>query len=322
MTPIARIVLGLTATVFTGWAAAQATYPERSVHMIVGFPPGGPADTVARLLGQRLTDALQKPIVVDNVPGAAGTIATGRIVKAASDGYTLALVTEAQILINPGLYELPYEPAKDFEPISQITLSPYLLIVHNSVPVKSLKDLIGLARAQPSALTFASAGSGSTPHMAAELFKLATGVDMRHIPYKGLSPAITDLLGGRISIMFSPVATALPIVREGKLRALAVSSVRRSSAAPHFPSIAESGYPGFDVTGWLGLVAPAKAPPAIIHKLHAETTKALALPELREKLANQGMETIGSSPEAFTELIRSGIPKWAKIIRDSGTKLE
>lgn len=322
MARIPCFALGVAALVISSSPGAQGTYPEKPVRIIVGFPPGGPADTVARLLGQKLGEALGQPIIVDNVPGAAGNIATARLANVAPDGHTLALVTEAQILINPSLYRLPYDPAKDFQPVSQVTVSPYLLLVPNALPAKSIQELVSLALAQPSVLTFASAGSGSAPHMAAELFKSVAGIDIRHIPYKGLSPAIPDLLAGRVTMMFSPMATALPLVRDGKLRALAVTSLKGSPTVPQLPSVAESGYPGFEVTGWLGLVAPSKTPPAITRKLHAETAKALALSDLRSTLAGLGMEAIGNSPSVFAEIINSELPKWTKVIRESGIRVD
>jgi tripartite-type tricarboxylate transporter receptor subunit TctC len=320
MKQISGLTFGLLALLIVGSPAAQTTYPEKPIRVIVGFPPGGPADTVARLLGQKYAEAWGKPVVIDNVSGAAGNIAADRVAKAAPDGYTLALVAEAQIVINPSLYKLAYDPVKDFAPISQVTVSPYMLVVHNAVSAKSVQELVALAKAQPGGLTFASAGSGSSPHMAAELFKSMAGLDIRHIPYKGVAPAIPDLLGGRVTMMFSPIVVVLPVVREGKLRALAVTSLRRFSAAPELPTIAESGYPGFEITGWLGLLAPARTPATIVGKLQLETVKALALPDLRAKLADLGMEGIGNSPDEFAAVIKSGIPKWAKVIKESGIK--
>ena len=258
--------------------------------------------------------------MIDNVTGAAGNIAADRVAKAAPDGYTLGLLAQPQIVINPSLYKLAYDPVKDFAPVSQVAVSPFMLVVHNAVPAKSVKELVALAKAQPGGLTFASGGSGSTPHMAAELFKSMAGLDIRHIPYKGVVAAIPDLLGGRVTMMFSPIAVVLPLVREGKLRALAVTSLRRSSAAPELPTIAESGYPGFEVTVWNGLLAPAGTPATIVRKLHLETVKALALPDLRAKLADLGLEGIGNSPDEFAAVIKSEIPKWAKVIKEAGIK--
>jgi len=322
MTLLAAPLFGLFALLITGGVAAQPTYPEKPIRMVVGFPPGGAPDIVARVLSQKLSEALGKPIVVDNATGASGNIATERVAKAAPDGYTLGLLTNGQLVTNPSLYKLAFDPLKDFSPVSQVAVSPNMLVVHIAVPAKNVQELIRLARARPGELTFASGGSGSSPHMAAELLKSVAGLDIRHIPYKGMPAAIPDLLGERVSMMFSPIAVVLPLVREGKLRALAVTSLRRSSTAPELPTIAESGYPGFEYSLWYGLLAPAKAPAAIVGRLHHETVKALALPDLRAKLADLGGEAIGNSPDEFGAIIKSEIPKWAKVIKDAGIKPE
>jgi tripartite-type tricarboxylate transporter receptor subunit TctC len=320
MTRMSGLMFGLLALLIVGSPAAQTAYPEKPIRMVLGFPAGGAPDTVARLLGQKLAEALGKPIVVDNATGAAGNIATERVAKAAPDGYTLGFLVNGQLVINPSLYTLAFDPVKDFAPVSQVTVTPNMLVVHNAVPAKNVQELIKLARAQPGELTFASGGSGTGNHMAAELFKSVAGLDIRHIPYKGVLAAIPDLLGGRVTMMFSPIPVVLPLVREGKLRALAVTSFKRSSAAPELPTIAESGYPGFEVTVWYGLLAPARTPPAIIHKLHLETVKALAQADVRARLVDLGHETIGNSPEEFAAVIKSEIPKWAKVIQESGIK--
>ena len=322
MTRIAALVLSMSAMLIAGSVSAQTNYPEKPIRMVVGFPPGSLADAVARLLGPKLAEALGKPVVVDNASGAAGNIATERVAKAAQDGYTLGLLTQTQVVINPGLYTSIYDPVKDFAPVSQATVAPNMLVVHNAVQAKSVKDLVALARAQPGGLTFASSGSGSAPHMAAELFKSVAGVDIRHIPYKGGVTAMPDLLGGRVTMMFSTIVVVLPVVREGKLRALAVTSLKRAPALPELPTIDESGFPGFEYTLWAGLLAPATTPVAIVRKLHLETVKALALPDLRAKLADLGQEGIGNSPDEFAAIIKSEIPKWAKVIKDSGLKLD
>jgi len=321
MTQISRLLFALVALLIMGSPAAQTTYPEKPIRMVVGYPPGGQPDTVARLLGRRFAEAWGKPIVVDNATGAAGNIAADRLAKATPDGYTLALLTEAQIVINPSLYKLAYDPVKDFAPVSQVVASKFMLLVHNAVPVKNVQELFQLAKARPGELTFASGGSGSIQHMAAELFKSAAHLDIRHIPYKGGMAAMPDLLAGRVTMMFfSPVV--LPLVREGKLRALAVTSSRRFSEAPELPTVAESGYPGFEVTGWSGLLAPATTPATIVHKLHLETAKAIALPDLQAKLASLGIEGVGNSPDEFAAFIKSEIPKWAKVIKEAGIKAD
>jgi tripartite-type tricarboxylate transporter receptor subunit TctC len=320
MKTLSDLMFGLLALFIADSPSAQTTYPEKPMRMVVGFPPGSQVDIVARLLGQKFAEAWGKPVVIDNATGAAGNIGADRVAKAAPDGYTLGLLNQAQLVINPSLYKLAYDPAKDFVPVSQISVAPNMLVVHNAVSAKNVKELLALVKAQPGALTFASAGSGSSTHMAAELFKSVAGLDIRHIPYKGVVAAIPDLLGGRVTMMFYAPSNVLPLAREGKLRALAVTSLRRSSAAPELPTIAESGYPGFEVTSWGGLLAPARTPATTVRKLHLETVKVLALPDLRAKLAELGIEGIGNSPDEFAAVIKSEIPKWAKVIKESGIK--
>jgi tripartite-type tricarboxylate transporter receptor subunit TctC len=314
------LIFGLLALLIVESAAAQATYPEKPIRMVVGYPPGGPPDVLARLLGQKFAEAWGKPVVIENLTGAAGAIAADRVAKAAPDGYTLGLLSNPELVINPSLYKLAYDPVKDFAPVSQVAVSPLMLVVHNAVPAKNVQELIKLARARPGELTFASSGNGTNTHMAAELLKSVAGLDIRHIPYKGVPAAVPDLLGGRVTMMFSPTVVVLPLAREGKLRALAVTSLRRSSAVPELPTIAESGYPGFEAALWSGLLAPARTPVTILGKLHLETVNALALPDLRAKLADLGMEGVGNSPDEFAAAIKSEIPRWAKLIKNSGIK--
>ncbi len=290
--------------------------------MVVGFPPGSPADVVARLLGQKLAETWGKPVVVHNISGATGSIATDRVAKAAADGYTLGLLNQAQVVISPSLQRLPFDPVKDFAPVSQVTVSLYVLVVHNAVSARNVQELIKLAKARPGELTFATAGSGSAAHMAGELFKTAASLDIRKIPYKRLMLAMPDLIGRRVMMAFGPIATFLPLAREGKLRALAVTSLRRSSAAQDLPTIAESGYPGFELTNWQGLLAPVRTPVPILGKLHTETVKALALPDLRARLADLGLEGIGNSPDEFAAVIKSEIAKWSKVIKEAGIKAD
>jgi tripartite-type tricarboxylate transporter receptor subunit TctC len=315
-------LLALAGALIAGTTEARASYPEKPVRLIIGFPPGSQPDIVARLLGHQLTAALEKPVVVENISGAAGNIAAERIARATPDGYTIALLSQTHIVVNPLLYKLTYDPVRDFAPISQVSVSPNMLVVNNAVPAMSVAELVALGKAQPGVLTFASSGSGSGTHMAAELFKSTTGLDVRHIPYKGVVAAIPDLAGGRVAMMFSPIPVVLPLVREGKLRAIAVTSLRRSSAVPEVPTVAESGYPGFEATNWYGVVAPAGTPLAIVRKLHFEIAKVLAMPELHAKLTDLGIEVIGNTPEEFGAAIQSEIPKWAKVIRNANIKAE
>jgi tripartite-type tricarboxylate transporter receptor subunit TctC len=314
------VMLAVSAIATAAGAAAQTDYPEKPIRIVIGFSPGGLTDTVARLLGQKFAEAWGKPVMVENVPGAAGNIAADRVAKAAPDGYTLGLTNDAQIVINPSLYKLPYDPVKDFAPISQVFITSNILVVHNAVPAKNVRELVALAKARPGELTFASGGSGNQSRLSGEWLKSMAGIDISHIPYKGGTQAIPDLLAGRVTMMFSPIQTVLPLVREGKLRALAVTSLRRSSVVPELPTMDESGYPGFEATPWQGLLAPAGTPATIVRKLHLETVRVLALADVRAKLADLGMEVIGNSPDEFAVLIKSEIPKWAKLIKESGIK--
>jgi tripartite-type tricarboxylate transporter receptor subunit TctC len=301
-------------------AQAQDAYPEKPVRVLVGFPPGSQADTVARLLGQKLGETMGRPVTVDNAAGAAGNIAADRLAKSAADGYTLGVLGEVQVLVNPYLYKLSFDPASAFTPIAEIAAYPNLLVVGQGVPATNLGDIVAMARARPGELTFASGGSGSSPHMAAELFKSAAGVDIRHIPYKGVVMAVPDVLSGRVTMMFSPIGIALPSVRAGKLKAVAVTSPKRSAVVPELPTIAEAGYPGYEYTGWYGLFAPAGTPVTIIRRLHAQTVGALQDRELRAKLVDLGMEPTGTSPDQFIAAIKTSLPKQAKLIAESGMK--
>lgn len=322
MKRISGFMAGLLALVMMEHSDAQTTYPEKPIRLVVGFPPGSQADTVARLFSQKLAESMGKHFVVDNAAGAAGNIAADRIAKATQDGYTLGFLANGQIIFNPSLYQLPFDSIKDFTAVSQVALSPNMLVVHNAVPAKNVQELVKLARTQPDGITFASGGSGSLPHMAAELFKLAAGINIRHIPYKGVVAAIPDMVSGRVTMMFSPISIVLPMARDGKLRALAVTSLKRTSTIPELPTIAESGFPGFEVTLWYGLLAPAGTPGAIVNKLYAETVKALTLSDLRAKLGDLGVEGVGSTPDVFAASIKSEMPKWAKVIKEAGIKPE
>ena len=319
---LAAAALLVAATSTTPDATAQTNYPEKPIRVVVGFPPGSTLDVGARLLAQKLAEALGKPVIVENITGAAGNIAADKVAKAAPDGYTLAFAANAQITVNPSLYNLPYDPAKDFAPISQVYLAPNVLVVGNATPAKTFQELVALAKAQPSTLTYASGGGGSSPHIAAELLKSMARLDIRHVPYKGMVAAIPDLLADRVAMMFAPISIVLPSVRDGRLRPLAVTSLRRSSTFPDMPTVDESGIPGFEVIIWGGLLAPAGTPAPIIRKLQLETVRALALPDTRGTFARTGMETIGNSPEEFAAVIKSEIPKWAKLIRESGIKAD
>jgi tripartite-type tricarboxylate transporter receptor subunit TctC len=303
-------------------ATAQSHYPERPIQLIVGFPAGSSVDSAARLLAPKLSASLGKPIIIENVVGAAGNFASGRVAKAAPDGHTLALAANAQIIMNPSLYRLPFDPATDFAPISQLVASPNLLVVPTASPVKSFRELIALAKAKPGMLTYASGGVGSSPHMAGSLLNSVAHLDIQHVPYKGVVAALPDLLAERLTMMFSPASIVLPAVRDARLRALATTSSKRTSAFSDIPTVAESGFPGFDVTVWLGLLAPAGTSSAIINKLHHESAKVLAMADVRAKLGNLAMDVIGSSPMEFSGVIKSEIPFWANVIKQANIKAE
>jgi tripartite-type tricarboxylate transporter receptor subunit TctC len=315
---VSRVIMLAAVLLVACWpATAQTAYPERPVHLIVGFPAGSSVDLVARLIAPRLSDALGKPFIVENVPGAAGNLASERVAKAAPDGHTLAVAANGQIINNPSLYRLTFDPVRDFAPVTQLTSLPNVLVVANGAPFKTFPELIAAAKAHPGEITYASGGVGGSPHLAGALLNSLAGTDIRHIPYKGAVAALPDILAGRVTMMFSPASIVMPTVREGRLRALAVTSAKRSSAMPDLPAIAEFGLTGFDVTVWLGLLAPAGTPNSIIRKVYLESVKALALPDVREKLKSLGMDCISNSPGTFYEIIQSEIPVWAKVIRDA-----
>ena len=315
------VAVMLLVSVMAGEAAAQSNYPAKPVRIIVNFATGGPSDIVARLLGPKLTESWGKAVVVENIPGAAGNIGAERAAKATPDGYTLLLSGSPPIVISPSLYEkLPYDPLRDLTPVSQICTIPNLLVVHPAVPAKSVRELITLAKAQPGQLTFASAGTGTGSHLGGELFKTMAGLDIRHVPYKGTGATIPDLLGGHVTMTIAPMAAFLPLVREGRLRALAVASAKRSSAIPQLPTIAESGFPGYENSAWQGILAPVKTPAMIIRKVHLDIVKVIALPEVRARFAELGMEPVGNSPGEFAHIIKADVPRWAKVIKESGAK--
>jgi len=283
--------------------------------------PAGPADIIARVVGDKLSDAWGKPVVIENVAGAGGNMATDRVAKAAADGYTLLLGTTGPFIIHSSLYaKLPFDPVKDFAPITQLCFTPNILIVNNDVPAKSPQELVALARAQPGTLTFASAGVGTTQHLAGELFKTMARIDIQHVPYRGISAVMPDLLGGRVTMVFSNTSAALPLAREGKVRALAVTSLKRAAAMPELPTMAESGFPGFDATAWFALVAPAGTPEPIVAKLQREAARILALPDVRKKFDELGMVPVGNTPAEFAAAMKAEIPQWAKLIKDAGIK--
>lgn len=305
-----------------GGALAQ-TYPSKPIRIVVPFPPGGPADILARIIGQNLAESWGQQAVIDNRAGAGGNIGSEMVAKALPDGYTLLMGFVGTHAINASLYStMPYDNVKDFEPVSLVAMVTIILVVHPSIPANSVKELIVLARSRPGQLTFGSPGNGTPQHLAGELFNTMAGVKMVHIPYKGAVPALTDLLGGRVSLIFSSMPPALPHVKAGKLRALAVTSARRSSAAPNVPTIAESGLPGYEVINWYGILVPAGTPKEIVARLNAEILKILNVPDVKERLSAQGAETFSSTPQEFAAYIRKETEKWAKVVKYSGARLD
>jgi tripartite-type tricarboxylate transporter receptor subunit TctC len=316
-----QFVAGAAALPVISNVAWAQTYPSRPVHFVVGFAAGGPNDIIARVLGEGLSARWGQPVVVENVPGAGGNVGGDRVAKAAPDGYTLLLANTPQITINPSLYErMPFDPAKDLAPVSQVAFAANVLAVHNEVPVRTVQELAAYARARPGQLTFGSAGVGTSQHLAGEVFKSMAHIDIRHIPYRGLAPALTDLLGGQITMIFGNVSNMLALTRDQKLRGLAVTSANRLSAAPELPTMAESGFPGYDVKVSFGLMAPAKTPPGVIETLYLDTKAVLAADQTRKRLNELGMEVIGGSPSEFSEVIRSETPKWAAVIKQIGLR--
>jgi len=300
----------------------EAAYPEKPVRIVVHFPPGGPTDLVARLIGQKLGAAWGQPVVIDNIPGASGNIGADRVAKAAPDGYTL-LLAASTLAVNVTLHErLPYDLVRDFVPVSRIASSPFVLVVGNDVPASNVKDLVSFAKAHPGALTYASSGIGSASHLSGELFNRMAGIETRHIPYKGTTSAVPDLMAGRVSMAFATAAAILPFVREGKVRAIAATSTRRISSAPDLPTISESGLPAFETGTWFGLLAPAHTPPAIVNKIYGDVVGVLSQPDVRHRLDELGMEVVGDTPQEFDRFMRADIAKWAQVIKSVGLKRE
>jgi tripartite-type tricarboxylate transporter receptor subunit TctC len=304
-------------------ALAQAIYPDRAIHIIVGFVPGGPADFVARVVGDKLNQRLGQPIVIENAAGAGGNVATERVVRAAPNGYSLLLATNGTVVINPIVYQkLPFDPLKDLMPISVICFAPNILTVPNSLAVENPQQLAALARAEPGRHTFASAGVGTTQHLAGELFRYMAGIEITHVPYRGIAQFIPDLLAGRVSMAFGTISSVLPLAHENKLRALAITSAGRWPAIPELPTMAESGFPGFDVTVWFALMAPAGTPAAIIEKLHQAIVDSLAEGDVRKQLDHAGMAVVANTPSEFAAQMRAEHQQWADVIRFANIKVE
>jgi tripartite-type tricarboxylate transporter receptor subunit TctC len=316
---VCALVFSLLSGTAPGVAVSAQEYPGKPVRVVVPYAAGGNADIWARILAQKLTDSMKQPFVVENKPGANGGIGTDFVAKSSPDGYTLLAVASGPIVVNPTLYtKVPYDPLRDFAPIAQCVVYQYVLVTRAEAPYKSIQDLMAAAREKPGALSYGSTGVGGGNHLAGELFGLAAGASLVHVPYKGSAPALADLLGGQLSFMFDTVITSVPHIRSGKLRAFAVSSAKRASSLPEVPTMQEAGVKGFDISQWQGVLAPAGTPRAIIDKLNAEIVRAMHAPDVHERIAVQGgNEIVTGSPDDFSSLIRKELQQYARLIREA-----
>jgi tripartite-type tricarboxylate transporter receptor subunit TctC len=316
---VTRRLAALLLSLFSTAVLAQA-YPQKPIRMVVGYAPGGPNDTQARLIGEKLTASLGQQVIVDNRAGATGIIGTTFVAKSPPDGYTLMLISAGHTIIG-NFQKLPFHPIDDFTPVTQVSSSPFVLVVHPSLPVRSVSGLIQLAKTRPGQLTYASAGNGSSLQTAMELFNSMAGVKMVHVPYKGGGPATIDLIAGHVQLMMNNAVGSLPAARAGKLRALGVTSAKRSAAAPELPTIGET-LPGYEADAWYGVIAPRGTPAAIVSTLRTEIAKSLHNPEVRQRLAALGLEPVGGTPQEFGAFLQNEIVKWAKVVKDANIKAE
>jgi len=317
----AVLLCAVTGLAGTAWAA-EAGYPSKPIRFLVGFPPGGGNDTMARLFGQKISDQLGKPVVIDNRPGAGGNVAAELTSKTQPDGYTILMVSSSHPIQGLLKKNLPYDPIKDFSGIAQLVVYRSMLVVNPSLPVTTVRDLITLAKAKPGALNFVSAGNGSGSHLAGELFKLSTGVDMTHVPYKGTAQAITDLMAGRVQMMFTPLAPVIAQLKAGKLRPVAVTSANRSRILPDVPTIAEAGVPGYEFSAWYGILGPAALPAGIKNRLNAAVAHAMDLPDIRDRMTAEDMELVKRTPVELDGIRRADLAKWTKIVKQTGINAE
>jgi len=321
MSIIRRITLALAALAVATTAVAK--YPEKPIKIIVPYPPGGTSDILARAVGQKLSEEWKQPVVIENKPGATGNIGADFVAKSPADGYTLLLADIGSLAISPSVFPtLPFDPVKDFSPVIMVAYSPHILAAHPSVPANNVKELVALAKAKPDSLNFAVSGLGGANHLAGIDFAMRSGIKWTYIPYKGGSQAIADLMGGQAQVMFNGMLATYPAVKDGKLKALAISSARRFSAAPDLPTVAESGYPGFETGSFQGIVAAANTPKDVVAALHDAITKILATPEMKTRLEGAGAEVRPMTPEQFGQFIASEKARWAKVIKESGAKFD
>ena len=298
-------------------------YPDKPLKLVVPFPPGGPTDIVGRLVAQKLAEGIGQPVVVENRPGAGGTVGSTAVARAPADGYTLLYGSSSTLASAPSLYrDLAYDPRTAFAPISLVSRGPIIAAVNAQLPAKTLKDFIALAKSSPGRINYGSAGSGTPPHLAAELFKTVAGVDLVHVPYKGGGPAVSDLAGGQVQVIFEGLPTLLPHIKSGKVRALAITGAKRDPALPEVPTFAEAGLPGYDANFWNGLVAPAGTPAEVIARLNSVLVQALATPEVHAALVRLGLEAAGTTPQQFGDFIAAEIDKWARVVKASGAKID
>jgi len=304
-------------------ATTAQDYPTKPIRLIVPFPAGGGTDLFGRVIGRKLSETLKWVVVVDNKPGAGGNIGVDAVAKSPPDGYTVVIGQTANLAINPTLYaKLPYDPLKDLIPVVLVADSPLVLVVSSNSPYKSLADVVAAAKAKPEDITYASAGSGTVSHLAVELFQRTAGIKLRHIPYKGAPPALTDVIGGQVNLYMSSVPSALTQIKGGKLRTLGVTTAKRATALPDVPTIAEAGFKQFEASTWVGLLVPAKTPAPIVTRLNTEVNKVLQMPDVREKIATEGGEVVGGSPDQFASFLKAEYDKWSKVVKESGAKVD
>lgn len=319
----AALCTGVQIAVAAQTGKAAADYPNKPIRLIVPYPPAGTAGIQARVIGEKLTEAWGQPVVIDHRPGAGGNIGAELAAKAPPDGYTIVIGTSGTHAINPSVYrKLPYDPVKDFAPVTLVSTTPQVMVIHPSIPANSVREFVALAKSRPGQLAYASNGNGSAQHLAGEMLKSMAGIDLVHVPYKGSAQAFTDLLAGHIALMFNNLHQTMPHARAGRLRTLAVTSTRRSALAPELPTVAESGFPGYEIGSWFGIYAPAGTPRVIVSKLHAAIAGALASADVKQRLAAQGGELLGGGPEDLAALMKAEIPRYAKLVRETGARVD